>query len=95
MTPERFRKCIHAVDLKFGDPILQSLYLIKHDKWEEAHNIVQEIRSKYGFLVHGLLHRIEGDHWNASYWYKQAGETDFKGDLDKEWNYILNLYLRP
>jgi len=94
LTPSQFKKVALLEDMKFGDPILQSLYFIKQDKWEEAHNIAQDIESKYGYLVHGLLHRIEGDNWNASYWYMQAGEADFKGSLEEEWDYILNFYLR-
>jgi hypothetical protein len=77
----------------FKDPILQSLYLIKQDDWEGAHNIAQDEHNKFGSLVHGYLHRIEGDNWNASYWYRQAGEKDFKGSFDEEWIHIVKLYL--
>jgi hypothetical protein len=93
ITFEEFNKSIKSEIDTFDDPILQCLYLIKCDDWNGAHNIAQDEHSKFGSLLHGYLHRIEGDEWNASYWYRQAGEANFKGSLDAEWDYIARLYL--
>ena len=49
------------------------LSYIKEDKWDAAHNIAQEIHTPLGSLLHGFLHEIEGDQWNAEYWYRRAG----------------------
>ena len=50
----------------------QALDLIDLGKWEQAHNLTQQGNHKYHFLIHALLHRIEGDDSNAGYWYSRA-----------------------
>jgi len=48
-------------------------------EWEAAHQIAQDHEGERLFdSLHALLHRIEGDSFNASYWDRQAG-TDFGG----------------
>ncbi|WP_235296115.1 hypothetical protein [Portibacter marinus] len=97
MTPldiEEFKDKAGQTDQEFSDPILQSLHHIKAGQWEMAHDIAQDIPSKWGSYVHGLLHRIEGDKWNASYWYTQAGEDGFMGTIDQEWNHIADAYMK-
>ncbi|GLR15704.1 hypothetical protein [Portibacter lacus] len=93
MTINEFKSKCELPGQVFDDEILQSLYLIKQDNWDAAHNIAQDNHSKYGSLVHGLLHRIEGDQWNASYWYRQAGEPDLSGSIDELWEYIAKKYI--
>ena len=53
-------------------PTLQALWLSKNGRWEEAHNIAQDIHTTMGSWIHALLHLIEGDTGNASYWFHQA-----------------------
>ena len=53
----------------------KAIELIELDKWDESHNIVQGGDNKYYYLIHGLLHRIEGNMSNAKYWYNQADEV--------------------
>jgi hypothetical protein len=44
--------------------------------WEGAHAIVQQHEGQpMADWLHGVLHRIEGDESNASYWYNRAGRT--------------------
>ena len=43
--------------------------------WDEAHEMVQDADDTVSCLIHGLLHRIEGDMANAGYWYQRAGEV--------------------
>jgi hypothetical protein len=43
--------------------------------------------------VHGYLHRREGDHGNAAYWYRQAGRPVAHGPLDKEWQALVQRLL--
>ncbi|MDE0697166.1 MAG: hypothetical protein OXH76_15195 [Boseongicola sp.] len=48
--------------------------------WDEAHQIVQAHEGEAIFdAIHALLHRIEGDRFNAGYWDRRAG-TDLGGD---------------
>jgi len=39
------------------------------------------------------LHRKEGDHSNASYWYGRAGKRDVHVSLDEEWEEIAEALL--
>ena len=70
-------------------PELQTLWLAKKDRWEEAHNIAQEIQSPDGSWIHALLHLIEGDTGNAGYWYARAGRPRRDvSEIDAEWDRI-------
>ncbi|MDU0354778.1 hypothetical protein RS130_13380 [Paraglaciecola aquimarina] len=62
----------------------QAIKFIELDKWDDAHALVQDGASKSDYLIHGLLHRIEGDMPNARYWYSQAGEVVLENAIDDE-----------
>ncbi|MDE0523326.1 MAG: hypothetical protein OXH79_15345 [Boseongicola sp.] len=48
--------------------------------WDRAHQIAQAHEGEAIFdAIHALLHRIEGDRFNAGYWDRRAG-TDLGGD---------------
>ena len=70
-------------------PELTALWLTKKGRWEEAHEIAQEIHTADGSWIHALLHLIEGDTGNAGYWYARAGRPA-RGirDIDAEWDRI-------
>ena len=70
-------------------PELQALWLAKKERWEEAHNIAQEIHTQDGSWIHALLHLIEGDTGNAAYWYARAGRASRSvKEIDAEWERI-------
>ena len=49
-------------------------------EWEIAHNIAQAHEGQREFdHIHALVHRIEGDNFNAQYWYRRAGVEPFDG----------------
>jgi hypothetical protein len=50
------------------------LDLAKEGQWDEAHRLVQPYSDKQSCLIHGYLHRVEGDLGNAKYWYQRADE---------------------
>jgi hypothetical protein len=54
---------------------LEALKLLEQAKWDAAHRLIQDESDKLACLIHGLLHRIEGDSSNAAYWYRRAGEN--------------------
>ncbi|MCE7066757.1 hypothetical protein [Dyadobacter sp. CY326] len=74
---------------------LKALWHAANDDWEAAHNIAQ---SKEGTPIydrlHAYLHRVEGDTWNAGYWYKRAGEAVFKGSLQEEWEFLAQSFTK-
>ena len=67
----------------------QSLWHAKQGNWEAAHNIAQDIPSVMGSWIHALLHVIEGDQWNADYWFAKAKKPS-RGpqDVDALWEEI-------
>lgn len=66
MTTEALRK---AVDLALTG------------EWHEAHAIVQaDEADPVACWIHAVLHKIEGDHGNARYWYRRAGRLEHVTD---------------
>lgn len=46
--------------------------LLADGDWQGAHAIVQDDPSTLAAWMHGIVHLLEGDTSNASYWYGQA-----------------------
>jgi hypothetical protein len=71
-----------------------ALWHCKQGRWEEAHNIAQEIHTPLGSWVHALLHLIEGDQWNADYWFAKARKPSRKpAQIDDLWEEIATAVL--
>ena len=60
------------------------LDLAKGGKWDEAHKLVQSYSDRMSCLIHGYLHRVEGDSSNAKYWYRRADEEMPDNTLEEE-----------
>ena len=73
---------------------LKALWLVKNGRWEEAHNLVNDLETAEAMHVHAHLHRVEGDTGNAAYWYRRAGEPVFRGSTDSEWESIVRRQLQ-
>ena len=70
-------------------PEAATLWFIKANRWEEAHDIAQEIPGRTGSWLHGLLHLIEGDPGNAAYWFHKAGKpVRNPAEINSEWETI-------
>ena len=75
--------------------LLEALDLLKSGRLElgpqmdRAHEICQgrEGSAMYDW-IHALVHRIEGDDWNAGYWYRRAGRERHPGPVSEEWQII-------
>lgn len=62
--------------------------------WETAHQIAQAQEGDRDHdLIHALTHLIEGDHANAAYWYRRAGQTPGH-DPAEEWARLADLMSR-
>lgn len=63
---------------------LRALWHDARGDWDRAHEIAQEDESADGSWVHAYLHRREGDHSNARYWYNRARRPVSAQSLDEE-----------
>lgn len=55
------------------------------EAWTAAHELAQAHEGERVYdRLHALLHRIEGDAWNAGYWYRRAGARPFDGSFAGE-----------
>lgn len=68
---------------EWSEPLRALWYAAKGD-WESSHDIAQEIHSPMGSWIHAYLHRVEGDKWNAGYWYDRAGKSFPAISLEEE-----------
>lgn len=87
MTPAELAA---ATNLPPGlSPEAQALWHAKKGRWEQSHNIAQDIHTKHGSWIHALLHLIEGDVGNAHYWFAKAGKSAGKSaEIEELWQEI-------
>ena len=67
-----------------SDDLNLALDRLEDGDWDGAHAIVQDMPSEEAARVHALLHRIEGDRFNAEFWYRRAGRRRFEGSEAEE-----------
>lgn len=58
-----------------SDIHIRALDLAKQDQWDASHDLIQDGSDSLSCLIHGYLHRVEGDISNAKYWYNRAGTS--------------------
>ena len=63
-----------------NDELLKAVELALAGKWDAAHQIVQQYEDGTAAWIHAVLHKIEGDHGNARYWYSRAGRMEHVED---------------
>jgi hypothetical protein len=71
-------------------PQAKSLWYAGKGHWEKAHLIVQDLEDPLSYRIHAFLHRQEGDHSNARYWYNKAGSNMPVKPTDLEWEDIVS-----
>ncbi len=93
MTPVELKTTTQA-QAEAVSPEALALWHAKQGNWDAAHNIAQDIHTKMGSWIHALLHVIEGDQWNADYWFSKAGRPSHgPKEIDKLWDEIAVVVL--
>lgn len=70
---------------------IQALDLSAEGDWDSAHQLIQEYSDELACLVHGYLHREEGDLSNASYWYSRVGQDLPENSIQEEFDRLYQL----
>lgn len=96
MTFEQFQESISLPAPPKDLPVLlEALWHDAKGDWEAAHNIAQSREGSQDYdRLHAYLHRVEGDTFNAGYWYRRAGSEAFNGSLKDEWTYLAGMFLQ-
>ena len=72
---------------------LQALWYDAKGDWQVAHDLIDHLNDSDSSRVHAYLHRVEGDLWNAQYWYSRAQSQEFHGELKEEWDFLVKSFL--
>lgn len=98
MIPKTFKKfedtLVETIPSADWPLALQSIWWAAKGDWETSHNIAQDLHTKMGNWIHAYLHRVEGDDWNAGYWYRQANRPFPKCSLSKELQELVEANLK-
>ncbi len=70
---------------------VQALDLAAQGDWDGAHHLIQDYHDELASLVHGYLHREEGDLANASYWYSRVAQDVPDNSLEEEFDRLYKL----
>ena len=93
MTWDEFKDSLPSAEPPDVNSYLMALWYDRRGDWDKSHDIIQEIDDSDAAWIHGYLHRKEGDHWNAGYWYRRAGKEMPDSSLDDEWEYLCKKFL--
>lgn len=72
---------------------LKALWWDAKEEWQIAHDLIDHLEDEISAHVHAYLHRVEGDLWNAGYWYRRANRPQCMKTLQEEWEDLLEMYL--
>ena len=71
---------------------LKALWWDAKGDWQQAHGLIDHLTDQPSARVHAYLHRVEGDLWNAKYWYNRSGEALFSGSLEQERDLLVKRF---
>lgn len=76
----------HAALIEALDGLAASGF-VTGPQWDRVHDLCQAHEGHPIFdWAHALCHRVEGDEWNAAYWYRRAGKPVPQSSLADEWS---------
>lgn len=88
MTIAAFEESLKTNELPDVSVYLQALWYDAKGDWNKAHSLVDNLSGSTAAAVHAYLHRVEGDTWNANYWYSRAGRKMPDKSLQDEWKVL-------
>ena len=92
MTLDEFRQQISAGE-EPRNVYLRALYHDARGDWKAAHDLVDHAGGEDAAWIHAYLHRVEGDQWNANYWYRRADKKASTMSLQEEWEELAEYFL--
>jgi hypothetical protein len=92
MTYSEFLESLKHEAPPDASPLLESLWHDAKGNWNRAHELIQDMETKDGALIHAYLHRKEGDSGNAAYWYNRAGQRPPALSLENEWKELAHRF---
>ena len=73
----------HALGAAEGDPCLVAAAYVYADDLVAAHKKIYDMEDNHEAAYwHGIIHRREGDFWNANYWFRLAGSLPAQFGID-------------
>jgi len=94
MTVKEFRESLSGSAPPTENFALAGLWWDAKGDWTRAHESAQQDEGPHGAWVHAYLHRKEGDHSNAGYWYGRAGRKASRASFEMEWEEIATSLLK-
>ena len=67
---------------KTNQDCLNAIEFALDGKWDDAHKIVQDLKTQNAQWIHAVLHKIEGDEGNSRYWYSRSSLEVYESYLD-------------
>lgn len=97
MSYNEFKESLAAAVPPAGLSRLRSgLWHAAKGNWEAAHEVAQDHEGEKDFdRLHAWLHRVEGDEWNAGYWYRRAGTAMPVQSPEEELESLIRLWVEP
>lgn len=95
MNIEDFKNTLNSTEPPaYLSDLQQGIWYAAKGDWEAAHNIAQEHEGSKDFdHLHAHLHRVEGDGWNAGYWYRRAGAATPACSIDEELEMLIQKWI--
>ena len=66
-----------------SDSLVAAMLWLRVGIIEPAHEIVQNGSTPIASYLHGVVHRLEADYWNAKYWFRQVNDKRLLQSLSK------------
>ncbi len=94
MKFEEFKKSLEDAYPQSDWPIqLTALWFEAKGQWKTGHDLIDHLEDPISAHVHAYFHRVEGDLWNARYWYRRAKQVECQESLSEEWEKLVRSLL--